>query len=276
MAYFLDLFTPETWQAFREIGGTVTGFRERYRRSALERVNEGDIFLCYLTRLSRWCGVLEVQSEAYHDASPLHDELDPFTVRFKVKPLITLDPDLAIPIRDDQVWSTLTITNQFEKGTPHWTGFFRGSLNQIDEGDGSYLVDILKKQLSQPDSYPLTDKDKRQIARRRTVRTLDREVEVEVPDDEDEDSSLESENVGAYGGTGQPHVNPISSQGGANWGQRWDFTPGCQGTTGHGYLSISLPICMRNSWTCCLSTTTTRPQRTVEQIDVLWLEKGRS
>ena len=146
-----------------------------------------------MTRLSRWCGVLQAESEAYHDDSSIHDDLDPFTVRFKVKPLVMLDPETAIPIRDDQVWDSLTITNQFEKGTPHWTGFFRASLNQIDEGDGSYLVDKLKKQLSQPDSYPLTDKDRRQLARRRKIRTLDREVEVEVPDDDDEESSLESE-----------------------------------------------------------------------------------
>jgi hypothetical protein len=29
MAYFLDLFTPETWDAFRKQGATVSGFRER-------------------------------------------------------------------------------------------------------------------------------------------------------------------------------------------------------------------------------------------------------
>ena len=45
MRYFLDLFTPETWLAFREIGATVTGFRERHQRLASERVSQGDIFL---------------------------------------------------------------------------------------------------------------------------------------------------------------------------------------------------------------------------------------
>ena len=38
MKYHLDLFTPETWAAFREAGATVTGFRDRYRRLANERV----------------------------------------------------------------------------------------------------------------------------------------------------------------------------------------------------------------------------------------------
>ncbi len=275
MAYFLDLFTPETWQAFREIGGTVTGFRERNLRSARERVNEGDIFLCYLTRLSRWCGVLEVQSEAYHDESPIHNELEPFTVRFKVKPIVMLDPESAIPIRDEQVWSTLTITNQYEKGTPYWTGFFRGSLNQIDEGDGSYLVDILKKQLSQPDSYPLTDKDKRQLARRRTVRTLDREVEVEVPDDEDEDPSLESE-------TSEPTAVPDSrtsiqyqakvAQIGAEMGFHI-WVP----RNDRARVLEHIPANMHEKFLDLLPLNyDDTTLRTVEQIDVLWLEKGRS
>ena len=101
-----------------------------------------------------------------------------------------LEPELAIPIYDDGVWSTLTITNQYERGHHSWTGFFRGSPNRFEEGDGSYLVELLKKQQSNPESYPLTDKDKRQLARKRKVRTLDREVEIEVPDDAD-DAALE-------------------------------------------------------------------------------------
>ena len=116
MAYLLDLFTPETWLAFRESGATVTGFRERHRRLAGERVRKGDIFLCYLTRLSRWCGVLEAQSEAYFDNSPIRDELNDSPVRCQVKPLVILEPESAIPIRDEKVWQALTITNQYESG----------------------------------------------------------------------------------------------------------------------------------------------------------------
>ena len=193
MGYFLDLFTPETWHAFRSIGATVTGFRERHRRIAKERVNEGDVFLCYLTRLSRWCGVLEAKSQAYFDDSPIHDELKPFTVRFKVDPIVLLDAEMAIPIYDDRVWETLSITKQHQKGTPYWTGFFRGSLNTIPKDDARFLVEMLEKQKSNPETYPFTEKDKRQLVPRRKVRTLDREVEVEVPDHPDEEISLESE-----------------------------------------------------------------------------------
>ena len=194
MAYLLDLFTPESWLAFRETGATVTGFRERHRRLA-ERISQGDIFLCYLTRLSRWCVMLQAESSAYYDDSPIHDFLDPFPVRCRVKPIVALEPELAIPIHDDKVWSRLTITNQYEKGTSSWSGFFRGSLNRFEEGDGSYLAELLQKQESNPERYPFTAKDKRRLARRRKVRTLDREVEVEVPDHDEADAALEPATV---------------------------------------------------------------------------------
>ena len=58
MAYYLNLFTPETWDAFRGNGGAVSGFRERHERLARERIKIGDTLLCYLVGLSRWCGAL--------------------------------------------------------------------------------------------------------------------------------------------------------------------------------------------------------------------------
>jgi len=53
MSYFLNLFTPETWAAFQVHGSNVSGFRWRQRRMAQEEIKVGDIFLCYLVRLSR-------------------------------------------------------------------------------------------------------------------------------------------------------------------------------------------------------------------------------
>lgn len=274
MAYFLDLFTPETWQAFREKGATVTGFRERYLRSARERVNEGDILLCYLTRLSRWCGVLQVEPEVYRDDSPIFDDPDPFVVRFKAKPIVVLDPESAIPIHDDKVWSTLTTTNQYQKGTSVWTGPFRVSLYEINKADGKFLVEILKKQETDPEIYPLTDKEKRLLSGRRKIRTLDREVEVEVPDDEDEDSSLESEVVKSTSVPDsrtsiqyQAMVAQIGAEMGFHiWVPRNDRARVLEHipSTMHEKFLDSLPLNYNDTTI-----------RTVEQIDVLWL-KGRS
>ena len=273
MAYFIDLFTPETWSAFCEIGATVTGFRERHLKLAEERVKQGDLFICYMTRLSRWCGVLRVESNTYEDDSHIHDELSPFTVRFKVEPVVILDPESAIPIYDDRVWNTLSITKQHKRGTSTWTGFFRGSLNGFNEVDGLYLVDLLENQQSIQKSYPLTDQEKRLLARRRKVRTLDREVEVEVPDDEDDDSLL-----GIKADTVSPSDSRISIQYQAKlaqigaemgfhiWIPRSD----------KGRVMELIPKVMHGQFLSLLPLNyDDTTLRTVEQIDVLWL-KGRS
>ena len=87
MNYWLDLFTPFTWTRFRNHGADISGFRHRQRKAAFERVKKGDLLLCYLVKLSRWCGVLEVTSEAFEDRSPIFaDTEDPFIIRFHVKP----------------------------------------------------------------------------------------------------------------------------------------------------------------------------------------------
>jgi len=161
MAYLLDLFTPKTWQAFRDTGGSITGFRERHQHLANERVNKGDIFLCYLTRLSRWCGVLRVESAPYYDNSPIHDDLASFPIHVRVKPCVMLEPEIAVPIKDDAVWNALTITNRYKKGSRNWTGVFRSSLGRFGEDDGSYLEKLLRRQQSNPRTFPLSTEDKR-------------------------------------------------------------------------------------------------------------------
>jgi hypothetical protein len=48
MTYWLDLFTGQTWQEFRDYGATVSGFRKRMH-NAVDRIKRGDVLLCYLT-----------------------------------------------------------------------------------------------------------------------------------------------------------------------------------------------------------------------------------
>ena len=274
MGYFLDLFTPETWRAFRESGATVTGFRDRHWGLASERVSQGDYFLCYLTRLSRWCGLLQAESQAYHDKSSIREELDPFPVRFKVKPIVLLDFESAIPIYDDRVWSTLTMTNQHKRGTRSWTGFFRGSLNALEESDGTYLAELLKRQQSSPELYQLTDKDKQRLSARRKVPTIDREVEVEVPDDEDDEPSVEAETNKAVATSDsrdsikyQAKIAKIGAEMGFRiWVPRNDKARVLE------HIPTSMQQQFMNQLPLNYDDTTLR---TVEQIDVLWL-KGRS
>jgi len=100
MAGYLDLFTPETWQAFTSKGGEITGFRASQRKSA-SKIEVGDRFLCYLVKLQRWVGVLEATSTSFEDSTPYFVEgEDPFVVRFRVYPEVLLSPEHGIPIQE--------------------------------------------------------------------------------------------------------------------------------------------------------------------------------
>jgi hypothetical protein len=68
--YWLDLFTVETWQEFRDNGANVSGFSEA-RLATVKRMKPGDYLLCFLTRASRWVGILEVTGEPFFDETPI-------------------------------------------------------------------------------------------------------------------------------------------------------------------------------------------------------------
>ncbi|OCG67327.1 hypothetical protein A9G41_10590 [Gilliamella sp. Nev5-1] len=115
MAYYTNIFSPETYQAFMNSDKTVSGFRVR-QKSLAEKVKAGDIFICYLVRLSRWCGLLEVVDGPYEDSTPLFLESDdPFIVRFHIRVKVWLPLTQAIPIHSDQIWQHLSFTQNIDK-----------------------------------------------------------------------------------------------------------------------------------------------------------------
>lgn len=68
--YWLDLFTVETWKEFLDHGGIVSGFSDK-RWATVQKIKPGDHLLCYLTRVSRWVGLLEVVSKPFFDEEPI-------------------------------------------------------------------------------------------------------------------------------------------------------------------------------------------------------------
>ena len=59
------------------------------------------------------------------------------------------------------------------------------------DSDGVLLLDLMRKQQEGGPAYPLAERDRRQLARKRVVRTVSGEVKVEVPDG-DEDDEVEA------------------------------------------------------------------------------------
>ncbi|MEM3421855.1 MAG: hypothetical protein QW315_06345 [Candidatus Hadarchaeum sp.] len=186
MAYYLDLFSPETYEAFGRSDRTISGFRLRHRNVA-QRVVSGDKLVCYMTRLSRWFGLLEVLEGPFIDKTPIfYPEDDPFVVRFRVRELVWLPVEKAIPIHETQVWDRLSFTRGQSKTSSTWTGKLRGSLVRLDDGDGAFLETLLRDQLKNEVNYPVDPDTYRRLITHR-VRRADKDVTVSVPEEGDEE-----------------------------------------------------------------------------------------
>ena len=132
--------------------------------NAAKRIRAGDKLLCYMTKLSRWIGNLEVESEQFIDDSPIfYPENDPFIVRFKVKTVAWLDKEKAIPIHEDEVWNSLSFTKGHQKVSSTWTGKVRASLVQLDEADGQFIETLILSQSKNGKVYPVNEEKYRKL-----------------------------------------------------------------------------------------------------------------
>jgi hypothetical protein len=184
--YWLDLFSHRTWSEFLNAGGTVTGFRASRWKTA-QQIKAGDRFLCYLTGVSRWIGLLEVTGRAYRDDTPIWSD-DAFPVRLPVKLLLALDAEVAVPIMElrDELSIFRNLTN------PHaWTGRLRGSPVKWSNGDGAAIVAALQKAQAKPVQRPL---DKMKLRRKSPIFKTDDDRVVTIPDEELDDAGPTSEN----------------------------------------------------------------------------------
>jgi hypothetical protein len=146
MNHYLDLFSPQTYEAFNRSSRDISGFRKTHEKHA-QRVQPGDRFICYMSKVSRWFGILEVLGSSFIDDTPIfYDKDDPFVVRFKVKPLVWLAPEHAIPALDDLVWTRLSFTKNQSKHSTVWAARVRGSLSRLNAEDATVLEQALLEQ----------------------------------------------------------------------------------------------------------------------------------
>ena len=207
MTWYTYLFSPDTRAAFLQTDRRNVGVREHQQRTA-ERVQPGDILVCYLTSVSRWCGLLKIVDGQPHRDDSRH----PFPVRLRVQPLVVLeDITHTIPIRAADVWNSLSFTRDVDQtagawnrpGGKTWTGKLRRSLGPLDDADGEFLDRLLRRQAGEPRTHPLSDDDRKKLTPIR-VRRADAEVSVSVPEPEPD---AESDAGSEHGGHGEPRTS---------------------------------------------------------------------
>lgn len=188
MKYFTNIFSPATYEAFKQSPREVSGFKE-VQLSAAKKVQPGDRLVCYLTKLGRWWGVLEVLEGPYVDGTPIFQpENDPYVVRFNVRPLVLLEPEKAVPIREPELWDVLSYTKGHRVGSTTWTGRLRSSLTELTREDAILIERLVNDQLSPSSRTFEFDQDEYdRHVKGRTVRRADRDVAVSVPDNTSDD-----------------------------------------------------------------------------------------
>ena len=267
MAYYLDLFSPETYEAFGKSSRDVSGFRER-QESAASKIKPGDKLLCYMTKLSRWFGVLEVQSEYFRDNAPIFFPTDdPFVIRFKVKPVIWLPKEKAVPIRDTKIWNALSFTKSLDYDGSHWTGKFRNSLNVISEADGSFVERLLSEQVNGGQEFPIDPEEYEKLLTHKAHR-VDKVVTVTIPRDSETPSEAKQPAQGEVRESIRVQANLAMI--GAKMGFKIWLPRSDRNSVFAEWKSEARPV-IENLPLNYDETTI----RTIEQIDVLWL-KGRS
>jgi len=179
--YWLDLFTGATWEEFKKAGGNISGFRKS-RWKSVQKIKIGDYLLCYLTGVSRFIGVLEVASKPFQDDSPIWKD-EEFSCRLKVKPIVELTPEIAIPVLE--LKDRLTFFDNLK--SPHaWTGQFRGSPTKWKISDGEAVVEALLEAKAHPIVRPI---DKRKLQYR--PKPIKAKIgSVTIPDTSNEEPSI--------------------------------------------------------------------------------------
>lgn len=191
MVYYISLFSPETHEAFTKSTQTISGFR-KHQLTTARKIKPGDKLICYVTKISRWAGVFEVESECFEDSKPIfYKEDDPFTVRFKVKPVVWLPLENCISIHEDLIWNSLSFTKELEHNNTGWTGKVRGSLAELKQEDGRYLEKILLNQNKEKIKYELTEEDIKKIKTHKVRTQNNKELNVSIPDDASKELNTE-------------------------------------------------------------------------------------
>jgi len=147
--YWLDLFTPGTWEEFLKSGRNFTGFRGRMW-SMESKIKPSDMFICYVTNFSRFSGILKAVSSVYKDENKAKSvwKSGSFPCLIDIEPIIILDLLHSIP--KNEILPKISIGSK-------WGGIVRGSPKRIPFEDGEIIKKILEESKKQGLEYPLKE-----------------------------------------------------------------------------------------------------------------------
>lgn len=258
--YWLDLFTWTTWQEFQKAGHSISGFRES-RWKIVQKIQEGDYLLCYLTGLSRFIGLLEVTSKPFQKFEKDIWKDEEFPCRMRVEQIILLAPETAIPVYD--LRESLSFF-QNESSPIAWTGHFRSSPFKWKDSDGEAVLKALQEAQKNPISRPF---DPRKLKYR--PKAIQAKIgAVTVPESINEESETYPEPNKTKSPTDHTEIQWLLLRLGSDMGFSVWVARNDRGKDFQGKKFVELPK-LKESLPLQFDDAT---NRTIELIDVLWLQ----
>ena len=233
-----------------------SGFSQK-RWTTVQKIKPGDYLLCYLTRVSRWVGVLEVVGKPFFDEEPIWSS-QVYPSRVKVKVLLALAPEHGVPVLEMR--EELTVFRGLDNPN-RWQGPFRGSPVRWKAADGEAVVRALQDAKANPVERPLG-----RLARSRAKAVTGHEIAdgtVVVPEDEHEGP----EETGRTATT-HTEIQYLLAKLGADMGFDVHVASNDQGRVWKGHRLGDMPR-RRERLPQQFDPVT---NRTIELIDVLWLD----
>lgn len=135
MAYFSDVFTPATWNAFVNDGGRVTAFRRASLARGAGKVRPGDRLVCYLKGTFTFVGAIEAKSEAATSEEPIWGFTD-FPVRVEVSPHVLFQAAQGLDLASLEGKLTFYPPGMARSMVP---AYFQGSPRQLKDVDGEAI-----------------------------------------------------------------------------------------------------------------------------------------
>lgn len=263
--YWLDLFTPQTWEEFIKAGSSVSGFRES-RWGFVQKMQKGDYLLCYLTGVGRWVGILEVTStKPFTDETTIWKD-DVFPCRVRVKPVVALDPETAVPVRDMKDVLSAFKTAKSDSYSLARTGKFRGSPAKWSQSDGEAVLQAVMSAKKNPVKRPI---DPAKLKYRPKAAIATKIGLVTVPDSEpsgEPDKSKTSDSPKEV--TAHTEIQSLLLQLGSEMGFEIWVAKNDRSKAHNGVKFADMPK-MKDSLPLQFEEAT---NRTIELIDVLWLK----
>ena len=149
--YWLSLFTGTTWEEFQKAGSSVSGFNKRSQKT-VDKIERGDIILCYITGIMHWVGALEVIGST-NDTRQIwnlddNSEKLNFPVRLAVKPILALNPEYGVLMKGLE--GKVSFYESPDARLKGFKGFVRRSPTKFKGNDGNYVFELLKEAEKNP------------------------------------------------------------------------------------------------------------------------------